>query len=576
MIGSENGKKRQISKYRYLPLLINLLIFACFLQPAAAQEKTAKLIVPIKEIVSPADKPQPNALDDDKTVNWMLKDAISAALENNVDIAIERKNVRIAELNLRSSEGVYDWNLTASPSFTSTRQPNIGRFSGVSTAESSTNTTSFNPGLGFQKEVRWGGGSFETSFTDSRTTSNSAIISPLYSPDISFSYTQPLWRNRSIDLNRRNIYVAKKNLSLTDAQFRQQVIGVIEQVQQAYWNLGFAVNNVKVQADGVTLAQKQVDDNQKQADNGTLAPLDVVSAKATLENRRQALIQAQNAAEQAQNLLKALVAGGTEVDLWDKQIVPADFFEEQPLSLTLSDALKTGYDNRPEVTAIKTQREINGIDIDYFRNQTKPEIDLVAGYGLVGAGGTPVTTLVCPAGTTLNGAVCNPGNVPAAVTAASVNSNFVGGAGTALGNLLSNKYRNVTVGVNITLPLGNHTAKANLEKAVETANQTDLQIRKQMQQIEVDVRNAYKSVTLAKQNLDAARLARQFAETQLDGEQKKFAAGLSTTFLVLTRQNDLIQARGAEISALSAYNNAVAALQLATGTTLESNNVQIK
>lgn len=578
MLGSDGNKRRRLPVFRKTLLCLGLLAVAYFPRSAAAQDQTAQLTVPIKEITSSKDKNnlRPNPLDDDKTVNWMLKDAISAALENNVDISIERKNVRIAELSLRAAQGIYDWNLTASPSFSSTSQPNIGRFSGLSAAEGSTNTTTFSPGIGFDKQVQWGGGSFQTSFTNPRTTSNSAIVSPLYSPDLTFSYTQPLWRNRSIDLNRRNIYVAKKNLSLTDAQFRQQVISVIEQVQQAYWNLGFAINNVKVQSDGVTLAQKQVDDNQKQADNGTLAPLDVVSAKATLETRKQALIQAQSALEQAQNALKVLVVGSTTADLWDKQIAPSDFFEEQPINLNLTEALKAGYDNRPDVTAIKVQREINDVDINYYRNQTKPQIDLVASYGLTGAGGTPVTTLVCPTGTTLNGAVCNPGNLPATPTTSAVNNSFVGGSGTALGNLLSNKYRNATVGVNITLPLGNHTAKANLEKAVETANQTDLQIRKQLQLVEVDVRNAYQAVTSAKSNLDAARLARQYAETQLDGEQKKFASGLSTTFLVLTRQNDLIQARGAEISALSAYNNAIAALQMATGTTLESNNVQIK
>ncbi|MGH9820065.1 MAG: TolC family protein, partial [Pyrinomonadaceae bacterium] len=172
--------------------------------------------------------------------------------------------------------------------------------------------------------------------------------------------------------------------------------------------------------------------------------------------------------------------------------------------------------------------------------------------------------------------LCIPGNIPPTVTASNVNPTFVGGYGTALGNLLSNKYNTFTVGVNISFPFQNKTAKANLGNALVAESVTDLQQRKQMQTIEVDVRNAYQSVLLAKKDLDAARLAKQYAETQLDGEQKKFATGLSTTFLVLTRQNDLIQARGAEINSLAAYNTAVSALQQATGTTLSSNNIEIK
>ena len=142
--------------------------------------------------------------------------------------------------------------------------------------------------------------------------------------------------------------------------------------------------------------------------------------------------------------------------------------------------------------------------------------------------------------------------------------------------MLTNKYNTFSIGLNISLPFHNKTAEANLGRSLAIESQTELQERKQLQTIEVDVRNSYRSVTNAKRNLDAARLSRQYAETQLDAEQKKFASGLSTTFLVLTRQNDLIQARGAEVNGLAAYNNAIAALQQATGTTLTSNNVEIK
>lgn len=576
----KNSNDLKIARLRWQIIYWGCRILSAFVFcviSAMAQDQTTALVVPLKSDEPPNRQSiRPNPLDDENRVNWMLRDAITAALDNNPDIAIERKNVRITELRLRATQGVYDPVLTASPSYSSNIQPNVGRFTGLSATSSATITKSFGTALSLQKAIQPGGGYFQTSFSTLRTTSNSAILSPLYSPQLSFSFTQPLWRNRSIDLDRRNIYIARKTLTLTDAQFRQQVIAIIMQVQQAYWNLAFAIRNITVQKDGVALAQDQVDENQKQVNVGMLSPLDVISAKTVLETRRQALIQAINAAEQAQNALKTLVVAGTESELWVKEIFPSDFFEETPPSFSLIEALANAYANRPEAAELKVQKEINNIDVDYYRNQTKPQIDLVAGYGLTGAAGTPVQTLVCPTGTTLGTSLCIPGNLPPTVTTASVNPSFVGGYGTALGDLFSNQYRNVTVGVNISLPLRNRTAKAYLGVALETRDQTDLLLRKQLQTVEAEVRNAYQSVISAQKNLNAARLARQYAEAQLDGEQKRFASGLSTTFLVLTRQNDLIQARGSEIGALAAYNVAVAALQQATGSTLASNNIQIK
>ncbi len=182
-----------------------VIYLTCFLFlfdiSSLGQDQKPPLVVPIKgDLQSPNPPVKPNPLDDDKTINWTLNDAIQTALENNVDIAIERKNVRIAEYSLTAAEGIYDSVFTASPNFVSNIQPNIGRFSGVSASSNSTNTTTFSSGLGLQKQIEYGGGSFSTNFANQRTTSNSGIVSPLFSPQLSFSFTQPLWRNRHIDL----------------------------------------------------------------------------------------------------------------------------------------------------------------------------------------------------------------------------------------------------------------------------------------------------------------------------------------------------------------------------------------
>src|SRR5262245_46200476 len=228
--------------------------------------------------------------------------------------------------------------------------------------------------------------------------------------------------------------------------------------------------------------------------------------------------------------------------------------------LPLPDALKLALANRPEVRQFALQKEMNEIDVKFFRNQTKPQIDLTTSYGLTGVAG--LASSFPDQNGVLQGA-----NAPSA---------FVGGYGAALRNLFDNSFPTWRVGVNISLPLRNRAAQANLGSSLETSRQLDTQLRKQLQTIETDVRTAYHAVEAAKLRYGATRAAREFAERQLAGEQEKFSVGLSTTFLVLTRQNDLAQARGAEAQALTDYNRAIAALQSAISTTLTDNSVEIQ
>jgi HAE1 family hydrophobic/amphiphilic exporter-1 len=367
-------------------------------------------------------------------------------------------------------------------------------------------------------------------------------------------------RNFSIDANRHLILINKKKLDLSDSQFRQQVIQIIATVQQAYWDLAFAIRNEQIQRDSLELAEKQLSDNQAQAQVGTLAELDVVNAAAQVETVRQQVFQAMQTVAQARDALKSLTVRGPGDELWPANLVPVESFELKPLALSLDEALKLALDNRPEVREFALQKQMNDVDVKFFRNQTRPEVDLIGAYSVAGVAGTPGLV------TDQNG-VPQPANVP---------SNFVGGYLTALGNMLSDSFSSWRVGVSVSLPLRNRTALANLGSAVETGHQLDTQLRKQQQSIEVDVRNAYHALETARLQYGAARTAREYAEQQLLGEQQKFGNGLSTTFLVLQRQNELTQARGNEVQALTNYNKAIANLQLAIGSTLTDNNIQVQ
>lgn len=502
--------------------------------------------------IPPLNRPIPTrsvGLDPGKSVKWTLRDAILAALEKNIDIEVERESVRLAQFDIDSARGVYDFVGTSTISYTPDKRPNAFIFSGSQDNFIQTDTLLYN--FGVQKFVERGGGSYQVGYNNSRTISNSNNFSPQYNSNLSLNFTQPLFKNFKIDNNRRQIKIAKKSLDLSDALFRQRAIEIIARVQQSYWDLALAILDEGIQRESVQLAETQLRNTQRQVEVGTLAPIDVVSTATQLESRRQQVYQAMNAVALAENALKNLTIDGPGSELWETRIEPVEKFEVQPLSLPLKDAINLAFANRPEVKQFQLRQEINKIDIDFFKDQLKPQIDLVAGYTSIGLAGDPRT-----------------GTTP--------NSDFVGGFGTTLGNLFANNFRRWSVGVQINFPFRNRTAKANYGRALETTKQIDLQSKRQLQSIEVEVRNSVQAIETAQLRIDAARAARIYAEQQLAGENKRFDSGMSSTFLILTRQNELSQAKGVELRALADYNKSVADLQRIISTTLSSNSIEIR
>ncbi|MCI0337239.1 MAG: TolC family protein, partial [Acidobacteria bacterium] len=452
--------------------------------------------------------------------------------------------------DLLAAQGVYDPVTSSTISYNAATSANTFIFSGTTQPATVRNTATYN--FGFQQLIGKTGASYQINFNNFRNTSNTEQLSPQYSPALTFQITQPLFKDYKIDQYRRQIKISKKRLDLSDAVFRQRAIEIISRVQAAYWDLALAIKSEEIARESVDLVETQLRNNQRQVDVGTLAPIDVINAKTLVETRRTQVYQTMNGVAIAENALKALTVDGPNADLWDAKIEPVESFDVQPVVLPLPDALRLAIENRPEVKRFGLQKEMNQIDIDYFRNQAKPQIDFIASYRMAGVGGTP-RSAVTP-----------------------VDPEFIGGYGTSISNLLKNDFRTWFVGVNFSLPLRNRTAKANLARANEVEKQTDLQTRRQIQDIEVEVRNAIQAVETAKMRIESSSAAREYAKQQLEGEQKKFEAGLSSTFLVLTRQNDLSQARFSELQALGDYNKSVADLQRVVSITLSSNGVDVK
>ena len=531
-----------------------------------------------------------------ESVPLSMNDAIRRALENNNDIEVARDDVRIAETQLRALEGVFDPIFAVTPQYDKRISPQQSSLGGGSVT--STTTYSLSPSV--QKQFGKGGGNYFLQFSNSHTnTSNSfSLLNPFYSSNLSLGFTQPLLRDRSIDNNRRQIRVQRKRLDQTDADFRQRTIDIINRVQQAYWELVFALRDQQNQLANLNLSRESLRNIEAQIAAGAKAPLERAEVQTELANRETALYSAIQAVAISENNLKILIFKNPNSPEWSTQLTPTDTPKFDTAPVNLDDALKAARDNRPELRRLRLQNDINDIDITFFKNQTKPQIDLVGTLALTGLAGKSLGTVV-PPGSTVPLIVGNPlldpsafllseiqaiqraqglpvAVVPAtAVEANTINTTLVGGYGQTLRNLFGGDTRNITVGVAISFPWKNKTAEANLAGARIQKEQLQASTRSQEQLIEVDVRNSAQAVESSRQRVLSAREARTNAEMQLEGEQRLYQVGRSTTFLLFQRENALANARASELRAETDYNKALADLQRATSTTLRVNNVVV-
>jgi HAE1 family hydrophobic/amphiphilic exporter-1 len=513
-----------------------------------------------------------------------LREALEMALVNNKDIEVSRHNVRAAEFDLLGARGAYDPRFSSLSYYERSETPSASFLSGSSSGavtQSDYTGTARLEGL-----VPKFGGGYRVDFSALRLTTDNqfAALNPQYPTALTFNYTQPLIRGLRFDNNRRLIEVAKKNLNLTDAQFRQRAIETITQVQRAYWDLVFSLRNLQIQRDAVKDARTQLAHNKRLVEEGVLAPIDVVAADAQVSGYEQSVYTALEDVQRAENNLKNLIAENRQSPFWNVSIIPTDSVDLTPPTINLNDAMAAAMANRTELQQSTVVSEINQIDQRYFREQTKPQIDLIGSYGIVGlAGALNTSDAINPfAGSTaqlrerinalsaLNGLPPLPETPPATIP-----DNLVGGIGQSLLNIGANRYSNFRVGVQLNLPLRNRTAEAQLGRSLVEGRRIATQREQLEQLIQVDVRNALQVVRTAESRLRAAAAAREASEQQYTSEQRRFDAGQSTLFLVLERQTALTTARGNELRAQTDLNKSIAELQRATGNAMQANNVVV-
>ncbi len=519
-----------------------------------------------------------------------LADAIRMTLEQNNDVAIARLDIDVARQNVLVLEGVYDPRVIPNFGYQRNVSANTSAIGGAT--EGRLERTEVDGGVGLTGRTPWGGGRYTVDFSGARldTSNQFARLNPEFPSALTGTYVQPLLRGRTIDLDRRNILVARRAVDLTDAQLSQVVMDQLTLVEEAYWDLAFSSGNLVVLTDALAQARKQVDSNERQVTQGTLAPIDVVEAQTQVSRFQQAVFSGQQALTEAENRLKRLMLTDRTSNVWNQPLVPADLTDRTPPPHALDQALTLALTRRPELKSLEIQRAQNEIDQAFFKNQTKPQVNVVGGYTLSGLAGDPLSGTVEPPVDSndpdaallarLNQlsllANLEPLDAPAPSAGAGVPEFFVGGLGQSFSNLFARRFPTVLVQLQMEFPIRNRSARANLARSEIVATQLERRQQQLGQRIEGEVRDAMQAVRSLEQRLEAAANQRRYALEQYESEKRRFDSGLSTVFLVLDRQTSFVTAQALELRARADLNQAIAQLERAIGGTLEWHGVKLQ
>jgi outer membrane protein len=557
-----------------------------------------------------------------------IDDAVALALENNLDIGIARYNLNIADTDVLRAKagaailGVFAGvvqntpgggvggfggavgsgvggtttgsggagaglgGLTGStlglgpqitsfdPTFSGTLQWDhynqlaSSLFTGVPVLAQNTQTYDFSYVQGFQS-----GTNLLVGFNNVRQSTNSPFttLSPVINPNFTFRLTQHLLQGFGFAPNNRFIRIAKNNREITDVAFRLQIITTVDQIENMYWELVFAYENVRVQQESLAFAQKTLSDTQKQVQIGSLAPIEVVRAQSTVAADQQSLIQAQNNLQLQQLLMKnALSRTLVDPRLADAEVIPTSMIElsvQEEVTPT-QDLVNDALGHRPELAEARINLASQEISNKAVRSNLLPSLDLFAYYGGSGLAGSQNAANLCvnqtPAQRQFGCAGTGQNEFPPASPVS---------YGTSLNQMVDSSAPDKGVGVTLNIPIRNRAGQATQIRSEMEYRQAQMRLQQIENEIRIEVRNAQFTLQQNRAAVSSAQAAVELGRTSLDAEQKKLNLGASTSTLVLQNQSALATAESTLVSAMSAYEKSRIELDRATGLLLDHNGI---
>jgi outer membrane protein TolC len=457
-----------------------------------------------------------------------IKEAISLALENNLDIKIERLNPDIRKTETEKERAIFDPVFMADFSNAVSRTPAFSELQGAPKIEEKV----FDFDFGVKQKFSTGAIS-ELKFVNERVWSNSRFltINPYYKSDLTLTVTQPLFKNFGTDVNLLRIRIAENNEKISRDQLKAKIIDIITNVKRAYWNLLLSIEELEVRRFSLNLAKDLLERNRKKFEVGIIAQIEIIEAEAGVASREEAVLVAEKAVKDAEDLLKR-ITGLTKdweivLAITDKPIISKE-------KKQLDESIKNALERRPDYLQAVKDLKNKEINMRFTKNQTLPNLSFVGGIGLNG-----------------------------------LNSDY----GSNLDKLKSGDFYSYQVGLSLEIPIGNRSAKNDYLKAKLEEEKARLTLKNLEEAITFEIREALREIDTTLKRIDASKVARILAEKKLEAEEKRFNVGMSTSHDILFFQEELASALRNEKKAMIDHNNSLINLEKVTGTAIEREGV---
>ena len=495
-----------------------------------------------------------------------LDEAIAIALQNNLGLLVQRYQRSQSLFRINQEYGIYDLVLGVNSSVNSDSRPSASQLDGALVTQNETITTNVE-----LRQPISSGGDFTINFQNNRFESNSRFsdINPSLRSSLTVAFNQPLLRNRGKKITERNLAVARLNSDISLGDLEVQVVDTVQTVANGYWALVEGLEQLKVAEESLALAEELHEMNRIQIEVGTLAPLELVQSEAGIATREEEIIRVQAQIQDAADELRRLL-NLNEASLWDLEITPTTSPEIARVVIDLEASLSWAFDRRAEIDRQELRIASLGIDSEFFKNQGRPDLNLSVSYGRNALGGERMT--------------CERPGTPSIADLFSPcpeeylrtdSLDYFSTIGQFYDGIMGQVFEGWNVGLNLSKPLQNRSARAQTRIAELALDQGRLELRDVMLSIQTEVRTASRAVETAGKQIDSARVSRQLAEKNLDAAQKRYENGLWTSFQVLEIQEDLTAARSREVEAVTGYRRALLAYFKAIGMLLDQKGIEL-